>query len=94
MESASTTLEKLVLRSRSQEEGEREKREKADSVKLQYSILSTALNQMANVMDNGKVVYHLGMVMKVLHDDKVLAYAFNPDEEAERRKHGGESITR
>ena len=39
---------------------------------------------MANVVDNGKYVRRLGMVMEVLHDDKVLAYAFNPDEEAER----------
>ena len=33
---------------------------------------------MANVLDNGKDVYHLGMVVKVSHDDKVLVYALIP----------------
>ena len=33
---------------------------------------------------NGRDVHHLGMVVEVLHDDKVIAYAINSEEQRER----------
>ena len=39
---------------------------------------------MANVVTNGKDVRHLGMVMKVLHDNKVVVSAINARNPASR----------
>ena len=43
---------------------------------------------MAKVVDNGKFVHHLGMVMEVLHDDKVLVYAFCPERKVRGKREG------
>ena len=40
--------------------------------------MHSAKPRMANVVDNGKDVYHLGMVVKVLNDNEVVVYAINP----------------
>ena len=44
--------------------------------------ISPELISMANVLKNGKDVRYLGMVMKVLHDDKVIVHAINPEDPA------------
>ena len=45
---------------------------------------------MANVVNNGKDVRRLGMVMEVLHDDKVIIYALIPVRKEREKKEGRE----
>lgn len=37
---------------------------------------------MANMVDNGKDIHHLGMVVKVLHENHLVIYAINSEDPA------------